>query len=146
MQSYKNMLLYSSEWKSEKTFKMLPVDNNCPYLEVIWDSTVSILCVVAKETKETYHMLPILDKNGDIEERKIKMKDKVPYRQERRLTKTNQDYYIDEKDEVINFIDMFATNADTFDFKKYVNASAPIMATSTPPIVDLSGNTIKVVN
>ena len=59
------MMLVSGNWGPYKTFKMIPVSTECPYIEAIFDPSSKILAVISKEKKPTYHMVPKLDDNGD---------------------------------------------------------------------------------
>jgi len=43
-------------------------------------------------------------------------------------------YYITEKEEIIDFVNTFAVNSDTFDFKKYVN-NTDIVLPEQPKII-----------
>ena len=47
------------------------------------------------------------------------------YAEERKLLETFYEYYVEDKNEVESFIKMFAVNADSFDFKKYIDLEVP---------------------
>jgi hypothetical protein len=115
-----NMMLIHSQWKDGKTFKMIPTTEDCPYLECIYDNQVNVLAVVSTLSKDTFHMVPKLDANGDAEPRKTPGRDGVPYKQERRTLETYNEYYIENKEDVQEFIKLFAINADKFDFAQYM--------------------------
>lgn len=117
------MLLISSSWGTSRTFKMMPVTDDCPYVECIFDVESKVLAVISKHSKESLHMLPKLDDKGDIVRLKISKKENgKDYAEERKLLSTFYEYYITDKLEIKDFINMFATNADTYDFTQYLDA------------------------
>ena len=123
--SYNSMMAIHSVWGNNKTFRLIPVDANCPYLESIYDPETKILVVISKNYKQSYHLLPVLDDNGDpMPVKKPRMNNKT-VKEERRLVDTYQEYYIIVNEEIYDFLGKVAVNADTFDFKEFVEA-API--------------------
>ena len=116
----KNMLLITSYWGEADTFKLIPVNNDCPYIEVIYDPTTTLLVVISKLGKENFQMVPRLDDNGSpIRSNKPKENGK-PYKEQRTTIKVLQEYYLVEKKEQDAFIKSFAVNADKFDYAKYM--------------------------
>lgn len=113
------MMLITSSWKESKTFKMIPTDLDCPFVECIYDNEVNVLAVVGTAQKNTFHMIPKIDANGDVEFRKTPSKEGKPFKEERRTIETYQEYYLEEASEIEEFIKRFAVNADTFDYKQY---------------------------
>ncbi len=117
-----NMLLITSSWKDGKTFKMIPTTKDCPFVECIYDQQVQVLAVIGSSKKDTFHMLTKLDANGDPETRKTPGRTGNPFKEERRSVETFQEYYIEDLNEIREFIKMFATNADKFDYESYLVA------------------------
>jgi hypothetical protein len=119
----KTMLLVTSSWGPKKTFKLLPSDLNCPYNEAIYDADSRVLAVISKQSKDSLHMVAKLNEWGDPLMMKIgKRQNGKDYAEERKTLNTFYEYYIEEPKEIENFINMFAINADTYDFSQYVNA------------------------
>lgn len=119
------MTIVSSVWNDAKTFKLIPTRLDCPYVECIYDSNIGVLAVVSKNKKQSYHMLPKLDENGDVMYMKMsKRSNNKEYKEERRLLESFQEYYIIEEEEIINFISKFADNADSFDYKEFFKKEA----------------------
>lgn len=117
------MLLITSTWGSKKTFKMLPVEKDCPYNEAIYDCDSKVLALISKEKKETLQMLPKLNEFGDLEPLKIgKRANGKDYKEERKTLETFYEYYIEEKSEIIEFLKMAACNAESFDYEKHMNS------------------------
>jgi hypothetical protein len=119
-----NMMLITSTWKEGKTFKMIPTDADCPYVECIYDPQIKVLAVIGAITKDIFHMMPKLDANGDPETRKSPARDGSPFKQERRTIETFQEYYLEERAEIEGFINHFAHNASTYDYKTYLDMEA----------------------
>lgn len=123
-----NMLLVSSYWGENKSFKLIPATSECPYTESMYDPTTNILVVIGKDKKSSLHMVAKLDESGDPIETKVKpRKNGKNYKEERKTIETFQEYYILEKPEQESFIRMFAINADTFDYGKYMVEKSDIV-------------------
>jgi len=114
------MYLITSPWQGEKSFKLMPVSEECPFTEGIFDPVARMLVLMSKDTKESVHLLPRLNENGD----PIKTKGPRPsgknYQEQRVTLDTFTEHYIIEKDEIIDLIKTLAVNADTYDFNKYL--------------------------
>ncbi len=124
-----NMMLITSSWGPTKTFKMIPVDKSCPYLECIFNPTEKILAVIGTMKKEVYHMVPRLDDNGEPIKAKTKRTNGSEFREMRQRMETYNEYYITDVDDVAEFIEAFAVNSE-YDYKKYLDA--PTMEAPNP--------------
>jgi dihydroorotate dehydrogenase len=118
----KNMMLINSSWKSGKTFKMIPTTEDCPFVECIYDQELKVLAVIGYHKKDTFHMVEKVDANGDPELRKTPRKDGNPFKQERRTLETYQEYYLENREDIVSFVDMFAVNASSFNIEEHLNA------------------------
>jgi hypothetical protein len=119
----KTMMLITSSWGSSKTFKMMPASADCPYNEAIFDSDSKVLAVIGKEKKDSMHMLAKLNEWGDPVTMKIgKRVNGKDYAEERKTLEAFYEYYIEEKEEIIKFINSIATNAANFDYTKFMEA------------------------
>jgi hypothetical protein len=115
-----NMLLIQSDWNEDKTFKMIPLTNDCPYIEVIYDPSSKVLVMISRVSMTKLHMLPKLDDNGDPAPLKAPRKNGRSVKEERKTIETFQEFYIDNVDAIDALIDIFAVNKDKFDYKKYI--------------------------
>lgn len=131
--SFNSMIAVRSVWGQNRTFRLFPVDNACPYLECIYDPETKILVVISLNKKQTYHMLPVLDDNGDVVPAKRPRANGKNVREERRLVDTYQEYYIVINEEIYDFLDKVAINKD-FDFKTFVDAP-PLPSGNQPAIM-----------
>lgn len=108
------MMLVESTWQDTKTFKMIPVSNDCPYVECIYDPSSKVLVLIGKTTKTSLHMLPKLDEYGKA------ISGNRGAKQERRSIDTFQEYYIEEEKDIKEITKMFAVNASKFDIAKFL--------------------------
>lgn len=121
----KSMILITSSWNNKKSFRMIPATPECIYNECIFDLDTKVLAIIGKEKKESFHMLPKLNEYGDLQRMKIgKREGGKDYAEERKSLETFYEYYIEDENEIIDFIKMFAKNEDTFDYKQYFQKEA----------------------
>ena len=125
--NFKSMLLITTVWQMKRTFKMIPISKDCPYIEVIFDPESKMLAVVLDKIKDSYHMLPKLDENGDntpVKGRPRPGGQKI--KEERRLVATYGEVYIADPKDQEQIIELFAINSDIFDYKTMLyNTPAP---------------------
>lgn len=116
----KNMMLISSAFRGVKSFSMIPVTEDCPYVEAMFDPSSGILAVISKVKKQAMHMVPRLDENGQpIRLRTPNMETGKTVKEQRMQIETFSEIYITEKDEIAQFVYMFAVNADQFDIAPF---------------------------
>ena len=132
--SFNSMMAVRSIWGQNRTFRLFPVDSGCPYVECIYDPETKILVIISTNKKQSYHMLPVLDDNGDpVPSKKGRMNGKQ-MREERRMVDTYQEYYLVVNEEIYDFLDKVSINKD-FDFKTFVEAP-PVMSPSQGAGID----------
>lgn len=113
----KNMMLISSAFRNAKSYSLVPVAQDCPYVEAMYDPSSSILAVITKTKKDSFHMVPRLDENGQPMRLKAPSPETGKVIKEQRVTvETFSEFYITEKEEIDNFIKIFAINSDSFDY------------------------------
>lgn len=121
-----SMRLITSSWGPAKTFKMIPITKECPYNECIFDVQSKVLAIVSKESKESLHMLPKLTETGDVLRLKIGKKDNgKDYAEERKALVTFYEYYIENKEEIIDFVIAMSENGLGFNFQQYIELEVP---------------------
>ena len=115
----KNMILLNApDFQSmEKSFKLVPITLDCPYVECMFSAKDKVLAVISKVMKQSYHMVPKLDDNGDPVKTKTKRPNNKEYKEERRLVDTFSEFYLLTPEEINGFIESFAVNAKEFDYK-----------------------------
>lgn len=116
------MLLISSVFDNGNgeytpNFRMIPVDIKCPYVECIFVPKYLSLMVATKTTKTQMMMVEKLDDNGfriPIKNSKTEM-----FKMTRKEVKTFHDFRMIGKEEIEQFIRMFAINADSFKYDEF---------------------------
>ena len=136
----KSMLLISSFWGREgeelPAFRMIPIDKDCPYTEVLFIPKERTLGIVSKTPKKAPIMEYKLDANGRkmpiIE--KVEMPDgkkkeqMVGYKMEKLMAETLHEFMISDPTEIKEFITMFAYNVSPLWWER-------ISILLTPPVV-----------
>ncbi len=135
--SKQSMRLITSAWQSLKTFRIIPVSKDAPYSEIIFDPQTKTMVLFSLTKKTTFHMLPKLDDNGDLAKASGKRPDGKTYREVRSQMETFMEFYITEKEEMNSMIEFLCDNADTFDYKKYTEASPIIEGAPEGPKIEL---------
>jgi hypothetical protein len=98
---------------------MIPITNECPFVECMYSEKDNVLAVITKTMKQSYHMVPKLDDNGDPIRTKNKRPNGKEFKEERRLVDTFSEFYLLTPEEINGFIESFAVNAKTFDYKSF---------------------------
>jgi hypothetical protein len=130
----KSMMLITGAWGQTKTFKMIPVSNDAPYNEAIFDRDSKVLALIGKEKKQSMHMVAKLDEFGDVKRMKVGRRDTgKDYQEERKTLETYYEYYLDNPEEIKNVINLLCINADSFDYNEYLEAAN--IQTVAPSIV-----------
>lgn len=113
-----NMLLASFNMGDKETFQLFPISKDCPYLEIVYMPEEKTLCIVNISKKLKYNFVPKLDESGDM----IPVKGKAhrTFKEQREKIDIHHEHYLTKKEEIIEFVQMFAINADTFDFQKFI--------------------------
>ena len=125
MSTNKPMVLVTSTWSNTKTFKLIPIDNNSPFNEGIYDLNSKVLALIGKERKQSMHMIAKLTDMGDVLRLKIgKRENGKDYAEERKTLDTFYEYYVEEVDEIKAMIEKLAVNADTFNYQQFLDFKA----------------------
>mgnify|MGYP003656401237 FL=1 len=115
-----NMMLVNSTFRNAKSFTLIPVSMSSPYTEAMFDPTSGILAVISKVMKQSYHMVPKLNDDGEpIRLKSPNQQTGKTVKEERRLVDTFSEFYLTDKADIDTFIHMFAVNAESFDYAKY---------------------------
>ena len=131
-----NMLLITSGFRGAKSFGLVPVTPDCPYVECLFDPSSNILAVITKTVKGTYHMVPKLDDNGDPVRLKMQKRENgKTVKEQRTMVDTFSEFYVSVPEEIEEFVKQFATNAAKFDFKQYINKESANKVEVKPKIV-----------
>jgi len=113
-----SMMLVTSGWGGIPSFSLMPVNNECPYVECLYNPMAKTLAVIGKTKKDSFHMIPRLDTNGHPEKLKVGATPENPNKKQRVSQESYTEYYLTERKEVEAFIELFAVNHATFDVTK----------------------------
>lgn len=116
----KTMMLVQSTWQEKQTFRMIPIADLCPYVECIMDPETKVFVVISKITKQSLHMLPRMDDNGDPMFTKSTRPNGRQIKEERHKIEVFQEFYIEDKIAIKDLIHLFAVNAKTFDYEAFM--------------------------
>jgi hypothetical protein len=134
----KSMMLITSTWgaDAQKTFKLIPVTQDAPFNEGIYDADSKVLALISKQKKESMHMLPRLNEFGDLTPMKIgKRPNGKEYAEERKTLETFYEYYVENVEEIKYLLESLAVNSDSFDYAKYVDAPAKSKMAAAPSLI-----------
>jgi len=115
MNNNNTIFLVEATWQDTKTFKLLPISSDCPYVECIFDPSSKVFVIISKVTKSSLHMLPKLDEYGKA------VSGVKGAKQHRTSIDTFQEYYIEDAKSIKEILNIFATNVKTFNFSKYLD-------------------------
>jgi hypothetical protein len=128
--SENTMMLVQATWQEKQTFRMIPIADSCPYVECIFDPDTKVFVIISKQTKQSLHMLPKLDDNGDPMQIKNPRPNGRTFREERHKIEVFQEFYIEDKAAVEELIKLFAVNAKKFDYKQFLGIAPSKEATN----------------
>jgi hypothetical protein len=130
----KSLLLTSCSWDNGayESFRMLPVTQECPYVEAFYDPLEKLLVVLSKDKKESLAMIPKTDEYGN-----GMKKNNRPLMDRQRMV-SFKEFYITKPEEIKQFINLFAYNANVFNYHK-------ILETFKPTLVDPIGKKVEAV-
>jgi hypothetical protein len=110
----KSMMLVKSSWQESQTFRMIPITENCPYVECIFDPGTKVFVIISKTTKQSLHMLPKLDDYGQV------LTGSKGTKQDRHKIEVFQEFYIEDATAIENIIEHFGINSKEFDYKSFM--------------------------
>lgn len=99
------MLIYASQWQEKPSFRLVPLTQDCPFNEVIYDPSSKVLVIISKDAIDKPQMLPKVDDRGDLVRKRT-----GEIIQERRILKSYYEYYIDNVEDINHFINNIAVN------------------------------------
>ena len=118
----KSMMLVKSSFGPMKSFKLMPISNDCPFVECLFSPSEKIMVIISKVKKQSYHMVAKLDDNGD--EVPVKGKPRAngkKVKEERRMVDTFSEHYIVTEEEIREIVNTFAINPKAFDLDEFFN-------------------------
>ena len=100
-----NYLAISAEWSKDlNTFKIIPLNKECLFIECIYSVENKCLVVVSKETYDKIVEVPKIDDNGELVKASKTRASGNQYKGERRIMSSYNEYIISNMDEIKIFI------------------------------------------
>lgn len=113
------MMLVSVKIDSVETFKLIPLDGACPYVEGMYNPARKHLVLFGVQVKSNFHHVPKLDEDGV----PIPLKKGTGYKMQRITLETYPEHYVEETSEIENLIKILAVNESSFDYQKFTRKS-----------------------
>ena len=100
----------STQWDGTPSFRLMPIDISCPYAEAIFIPQRKMLAVIGKEPKTEFKFIPKVDEYGQPMLKGGTGQNGVDpvQKEERMLLDFNWEYQIYVKEEIEEFLEMFA--------------------------------------
>jgi len=119
-----NVLLVTSVHKSSDnkivpSFTGIPMDDNCPFVELMFDPETKTLGVITKHKKPMFQLVPKIDNLGLAKKNTGRNAEQYPYIQERFTMETFHEQYVRTPAEIDAFLKMYACNND-FDWMSFL--------------------------
>lgn len=120
-----SMMIINMEWDNHSTFRMIPITEECPYIDAVFNLAERILIIYNKEFKEKPVTMVKLSSNGTpITLHAADKNNPVSYAEERVLMNSYYEYYIKDVNDIQEFIKLVA-----------INPQHPAASVITDPIV-----------
>ena len=105
----KSMLIISSTYGENKTFKLIPISINCPFNEVIYDPASKVMCIVGKEKYQKLVNVPKMNSDGSYV---LNKKNTEGYAIERRMVDALYEYEIHNAADILAFVKLASINPE----------------------------------
>jgi hypothetical protein len=105
-----NMMVYSALWQGQPSFRMLPIEKDCPFNEVLYNPIEKVLAIISKDQKEKPQLLPKLNDKGELIANKAGSS--TPWQEERRMMPAYYEYYLETIEDIESFVKHFAFNPE----------------------------------
>lgn len=113
------MMIYSAKWNEQDSFRLIPITEDCPFNEAIYDPNQKVLAIISKNSKEKPMMMPKLSDKGLPTQ--IKKSDGTIGLQEQRvMMQAYYEYYITEKADIREFVEKFSINPSHKAFQSFI--------------------------
>ena len=118
-----SMMIVQATWNETQTFRLIPILEECPYVECILDPATKVFVIISKIRKQSLHMLPKLNELGDPIPCKQRANGRT-FKEERNKIEVFQEFYVEDRLAIEDLLHTFATNAKTFDYKFFMDKVA----------------------
>lgn len=116
------MLAVNDTWDEKESFRLIPLTDECSFVEVLFDPGEKVLCLLSKHKKNTFKFIPRVNEKQEYVTTK-KDGQLIPA-MDRKLIEYFNETYVKDKQDIKNLIKHLVINQD-FDFDKFLNAELP---------------------
>jgi len=109
----------SSDNKILPSFSGIPMDDRCPFVELMFDPETKTLGIITKHKKPMFQLIPKIDNLGLPKKNTGRNAKDYPYHQDRHMYDTFHEQYVRTPAEIDAFLKMYACNND-FDWMSFL--------------------------
>lgn len=139
----KSMMLCAGMWQGVPTFQLIPVTEDCPYVEAVFMPQNKVLCIISKIKEDRLQMIDRIDEKGyrtPIVGQKNPETGEQIYKQQRITINTYHDYYILTPPEMKYFIETFAINSDGYPYGQLIDMAINMSNMKAQAQTEAKGN------
>lgn len=115
-----SMIIYLSEYdKGKKTFKLMPITDECPFIHATYLPDEKILSIFSREYKERPIMLPKYNDKGIPVT--VNTSNGMKIAEERRMIDMYYEYALTEPEDILEFIYILSTQASNKRYSDFIN-------------------------
>ncbi|NCD06169.1 MAG: hypothetical protein EOL97_08625 [Spirochaetia bacterium] len=100
------MFIHNAEWHEKESFRLLPINLNCPYNEMLYDCENKVLMIISKDKKQKPMFIPAINKKG----KTITLRRTKELQQERQIIEMYYEYFLEDMEDIKDMIDLVAVN------------------------------------
>ena len=101
------------------SFSGIPMNDNCPFVELMFDPETKTLGIITKHKKPMFQLIPKIDNLGLAKPNTSRSSKEHPHHMERHTMDTFHEQYVRTTVEIDAFLKMFAMNTD-FDWMQFL--------------------------
>lgn len=113
----KNSMIFLKEKEDEfDSFKLIPINKDCPFTEIRFNYAKKILTIISRITYDGFNFIPRINADGVYEKSKTH---ESGYKHERLRQVSFYDYVITDKDDIKTFVNLMDDTIKSEDLDKY---------------------------
>ena len=113
------MLAVNDTWDEKESFRLIPLTDECPFVEVLYDPNEKVLALLSKHKKNTFKFIPRVNEKQEYVT--TKKDGQIIPAMDRKLIEYFNETFIKDKQDIKNLLKLLVINQD-FDFDKFLNA------------------------
>ena len=118
-----NMMIVKSTWRGVPNFTLIPVKDDCPFVECIFEPSTASLVIFSKHTRQMLRMIEKVGPEGDPVLAKKKRENGSRFAEERKTIDCFLEHYITDPEDLREFIEAFAVNPGKISLDDFLKKS-----------------------